>query len=61
MEIPDPIKKEVLDVMIRNWYGDILLTFQAGRLVLIKKSEVIKPPVPISVPQNEGSHGNTRR
>jgi hypothetical protein len=45
--------------MSRNWFGDILLTFQAGRLVLIKKSEVIKPQS-VSVPRNGESYHGTK-
>jgi hypothetical protein len=58
MEVPHEIHKEIEYVMTRNWFGDIVLTFQAGRLVLIKKSEVIKPQS-VSVPRNgESYRGN---
>ncbi len=33
-----------LDARKREWYGEIVLTYKAGRIVMVRRNETLLPP-----------------
>ena len=49
-ECSDPemewLSRVVLDARDAGWYGELVLTYRAGRIVMARRSETIQPPQP---------------
>jgi hypothetical protein len=47
----------IAELRSQNFYGSLELKFEAGRIVLIKKSETVKPTEPFTTKHSEHANG----